>query len=53
MATIGLDKLYYAKITDSENGEESYGKPNKGHEGTIQNRRTAFRRIVCFLWYEA
>ena len=22
MATIGLDKLYYAKITDSENGEE-------------------------------
>ena len=27
MATIGLDKLYYAKITDSENGEESYGKP--------------------------
>ena len=27
MATIGLDKLYYAKITEAENGEESYGKP--------------------------
>ena len=29
MATIGLDKLYYAKITDLENGEESYGKPTQ------------------------
>ena len=29
MATIGLDKLYYAKITDSENGGESYGKPTQ------------------------
>lgn len=29
MATIGLDKLYYAKITDSGNGEESYGKPTQ------------------------
>ena len=27
MATIGLDKLYYAKITESEDGEESYGTP--------------------------
>ena len=27
MATIGLDKLYYAKITEAENGEETYGKP--------------------------
>ena len=27
MATIGLDKLYYAKITESEEGEESYGTP--------------------------
>ena len=27
MATIGLDKLYYAKITDGSNGEESYEKP--------------------------
>ena len=24
MATIGLDKLYYAKITESEDGEETY-----------------------------
>ena len=27
MATIGLDKLFYAKITEGENGEETYGKP--------------------------
>jgi len=27
MATIGLDKLYYSKITESEDGEESYGTP--------------------------
>jgi hypothetical protein len=24
MATIGLDKLYYAKITEDENGNETY-----------------------------
>ena len=29
MATIGLDKLYYAKITEGENGEETYGKPSQ------------------------
>lgn len=28
MATIGLDKLFYAKITEGENGEETYGKPS-------------------------
>lgn len=27
MATIGLDKLYYAKITEDENGEETYENP--------------------------
>ena len=27
MATIGLDKLYYAKITESEDGEETYAPP--------------------------
>ena len=27
MATIGLDKLFYAPITEDENGEESYGAP--------------------------
>jgi len=27
MATIGLDKLYYAKITEGEDGEESYATP--------------------------
>jgi len=27
MATIGLDKLFYAKITEDENGNETYGSP--------------------------
>ena len=27
MSTIGLDKLYYAKITESEEGEETYSVP--------------------------
>ena len=27
MATIGLDKLYYAKITEDENGDEAYATP--------------------------
>ena len=27
MATIGMDKLYYAKITEDINGEETYGIP--------------------------
>jgi len=27
MATIGMDKLYYAKITEDSNGEETYGVP--------------------------
>jgi phi13 family phage major tail protein len=27
MATIGLDRLYYAKITENENGEEIYDTP--------------------------
>ena len=29
MATIGLDKLYYATITDDENSEEIYGTPTQ------------------------
>ena len=27
MTTIGLDKLYYAPITEDENGEETYSTP--------------------------
>jgi phi13 family phage major tail protein len=27
MATIGLDRLYYAKITEDENGDETYAAP--------------------------
>ena len=27
MATIGLDKLYYAPITEDSNGNETYGTP--------------------------
>lgn len=29
MATIGLDKLYYADITEADDGEETYGKPKQ------------------------
>lgn len=29
MATIGLDMLYYAKITEGENGDETYETPTK------------------------
>jgi len=29
MATIGLDKLFYAKITEDESGSETYGTPIK------------------------
>lgn len=29
MATIGLDKLYYAKITEAENGDETYETPTQ------------------------
>lgn len=28
MATIGLDRLHYAKITEDENGDETYGIPS-------------------------
>ena len=27
MATLGLDALYYAKITEDANGNETYGTP--------------------------
>ena len=27
MATIGLDRLFYAPITEAESGIETYGKP--------------------------
>jgi hypothetical protein len=27
VATIGLDRLYYAKITEDTNGDETYGAP--------------------------
>jgi phi13 family phage major tail protein len=29
MATIGLDKLYYAPITEADNGDETYGDPKQ------------------------
>lgn len=28
MATIGLDRLYYSKITEDINGEETYAVPS-------------------------
>ena len=42
MATIGLDKLFYSKITENENGEETYATPvplakaNEGYKKRIQ-----------------
>lgn len=27
MATIGLDRMFYAKITEASDGEETYGVP--------------------------
>lgn len=29
MATIGLDRLYYAKITEDDNGDETYDTPSR------------------------
>ena len=29
MATIGLDRLYYAKITENDAGEETYNTPEQ------------------------
>ena len=29
MATIGLDMLYYSKITEDDDGNETYGTPEK------------------------
>ena len=29
MATIGLDKLYYAKITEDDQGNETYATPTQ------------------------
>ena len=29
MATIGLDKLYYSKITEGANGDETYDTPTQ------------------------
>ena len=29
MATIGLDKLYYAKITEDADGNETYAAPQQ------------------------
>ena len=29
MATIGLDMLYFAKITEDDDGNETYGTPEK------------------------
>ena len=36
MATIGLDKLYYAKITEDENGNETYATQQSKSGGIYQ-----------------
>ena len=35
MATIGLDKLYYAKITEGDNGNETYGTPTQDRKSVV------------------
>ena len=37
MATIGLDRLYYAKITENDAGEETYGTPSQLAKATFAN----------------
>ena len=38
MATIGLDKLYYATITENpDTGEETYATPNPSPKPSAQN----------------
>ena len=39
MATIGLDKLYYAKITEGANGDETYAAPAASAEPARKTRR--------------
>ena len=40
MATIGLDKLFYAPITEDENGDEEYGTP-------VMLAKAIWRLISC------
>lgn len=40
MVTIGLDKLYYAKITEDDAGEETYGTPTQ-----LANAMTAYLSV--------
>ena len=43
MATIGLDRLYYAKITEGENGEETYATPvSYTHLDVYKRQRQGF-----------
>ena len=43
MATIGLDKLFYAPITEDENGDEEYGKSGHPPKPFLKPARTASR----------
>lgn len=43
MATIGLDKLFYSKITEGENGDETYETPAQ-----LAKAMTAELSVWCY-----
>ena len=64
MATIGLDKLFYSKITEDDNGNETYATPQvlakamtadlsvELNEATLTIRPRASTTLVVFYFYE-
>ena len=44
MATIGLDKLYYASIVEDEAGEETYDTPVQLAKAISQNSPWSWQR---------
>ena len=46
MATIGLDMLYFAPITEDENGDETYGTPAKLAKAIVNRTFQNFTQFV-------
>ena len=47
MATIGLDKLFYSKITEDEDGNETYATPASLCESHDRRAFRGLRRRRC------
>ena len=47
MATIGLDKLFYSKITEGENGDETYETPAQLAKAMTAELSWNWRRLHC------